>query len=69
MTKEQLVTKFEDAKKVLEEHNIVFDARYCLNCIEYGKQQMLAGECTVEAYYKAKEVLLTNLECANEFIH
>jgi hypothetical protein len=35
-----------------------------LKCIGFAKQAMQAGEVSVEAYYKAKTILISRLECA-----
>lgn len=40
-----------------------------LKCIEFAKIAMLKGECGVEAYYFAKNVLLTEVEAASPFIN
>jgi hypothetical protein len=37
-------------------------AKDVLKCIEFAKLAMLNGECSVEAYYAAKNILLTEVE-------
>lgn len=59
----------QNFRQVMEESGLNFDAKACLACIEYGKKQMQVGNCSVETYYKVKESLLLEVECANDLVH
>lgn len=41
----------------------------CLKCIGFAKDAMLAGECSVEAYYHAKNILLGMVEVSNAWVN
>jgi hypothetical protein len=41
----------------------------CLKCIGFAKDAMLAGECSVEAYYHAKKILLGMVEVSNVWVN
>lgn len=56
-------------EKLIEEAGVELNAENILKCIGFAKQAMLAGECSVEAYYKAKELLLSKVECVNEWVN
>lgn len=55
--------------KLIAEAGVELNAANILKCIGFAKQAMLAGECSVEAYYKAKELLLLKVECVNEWVN
>lgn len=40
-----------------------------LRCIEIARDAMLRGECSVEAYYFAKKVLISEVETASLWIN
>lgn len=41
----------------------------CLRCIEMARKAMLAGECSVEAYYAAKRLLIEKVEVASLYLN
>lgn len=63
---EKAVERFAN---MIDEAGIEMTAENVLRCIEFAKQAMKSGECSVEAFYKAKEILLMKLECANEWVN
>lgn len=40
-----------------------------LKCIGFAKDAMVRGECSVEAYYAAKKLLLEKVEVANHWVN
>ena len=40
-----------------------------LKCIGFAKDAMQAGECSVEAYYAAKNLILGRVEVASELLN
>lgn len=61
--------KAEAFEKMIEQAGVEFNAENVLKCIGFAKDAMLRGECSVETYYKAKEILLTKVEVASELIN
>lgn len=59
----------EAFETMIDEAGVEMNAENVLRCIEFAKQAMQKGECSVEAFYKAKEILLTKLECVNEWVN
>lgn len=59
---EKFVSLCDRAGVALTPENII-------KCIGFARQAMLDGECSVEAYYHAKNLLLTQVETANEWIN
>lgn len=55
--------KFEQVFELFEKNGIQYTSRECLACIEIAKQAMKNGQCTVEAYWDAKALLINRLEC------
>lgn len=57
------------AQLVSEESGVEMTPENVLKCIEYARQAMMLGLCTVEAYYQAKNLLLEQVKCVNEWTH
>lgn len=59
----------ERFERLIEEAGLEFSAENILRCIEFAHAAMRKGECSVEAYYKAKELLLLKVEVASELLN
>ena len=59
----------EHFAKLIEESGVEMTPENVLRCIEFARRAMVAGECTVEAYYKAKFILLSEVECPSELLN
>lgn len=55
--------------RMIEAAGVEFTPENCLKCIGFAKDAMLAGECSVEAYYHAKNLLLSMVEVQNEWLN
>lgn len=69
-----MLSKIDQAKaelfeRMIEEAGVEFSAENVLRCIEFARLAMIKGECSVEAYYKAKEILISRVECASELLN
>lgn len=69
-----MLSKIDQAKaemfeRMIHEAGLELTAENVLKCIGFAKQAMLSGEVSVEAYYKAKEILLTKVEVASELLN
>lgn len=54
---------------LIEKSGIEMTAENVLRCIGFAKQAMEKGECSVEAYYRAKQILMGKIECANAWVN
>lgn len=59
-------SKFET---IIEEAGVDLTPENVLKCIGFAKDAMLKGECSVEAYYAAKKLLLETVEVANHWVN
>lgn len=59
----------EKFTKLIENAGVEMNAENVLKCIGYAKLAMQNGECSVEAYYAAKRILLEKLEVANVWVN
>lgn len=57
---------FDEILERYEAEGGVFSAEDCVACIELARRAMLDGAVSVEGYYKAKEILLSKLQCESE---
>jgi len=55
--------------QLIDECGVEWNAENVLKCIGFAKQAMQNGDVSVEAYYKAKTILINRLECANLWIN
>lgn len=55
--------------ELIDKCGVEWNAENALRCIEIAKQAMKNGECSVEAYYQAKFLLLNRLECATPWVN
>lgn len=55
--------KFAQMIETFEEKFGKFDAAACVRCIQIAENEMKAGKYSVEAFLKAKEILLKSVEC------
>lgn len=62
MNEEMLEKVFEK----FEALGMVFTPEFCLGCIETAKESMRRGEVTVEGFYRAKQILISKLECPSD---
>jgi hypothetical protein len=61
--------KAEIFEKIIEEAGLDFTPETVIKCIEIAKVAMKNGDCSVEAFYKAKEILISRLECPSELLN
>ncbi len=59
----------EKFTKLIENAGVEMNAENVLKCIGFAKQAMQNGECSVEAYYAAKRILLEKLEVVNQWVN
>lgn len=59
----------EKFTKLIENAGVEMTAENVLKCIGFAKQAMQNGECSVEAYYAAKRILLEKLEVVNQWVN
>lgn len=55
--------------RMIEAAGVEFTPENCLKCIGYAKDAMRAGECSVEAYFHAKKLLLSMVEVQNSWLN
>jgi hypothetical protein len=68
------MTKLEIAQAerfatLCEQYGVELTPENVLRCIGYAKEAMLAGECSVEAYYSAKKILLEKVEVTDKWVN
>ena len=62
----------ENAKKFSEmcdRADVEMTAENALKCIGFAREAMLKGECSVEAYYVAKNLILSKVEVLSELLN
>jgi len=59
----------EHFAQLIDKCGVEWNAENVLKCIGFAKQAMQNGDVSVEAYYKAKTILINRLECANLWIN
>lgn len=63
------VQQAEAFAKLIEDVGVEFTPENVLKCIGFAKDAMLKGECSVEAYYAAKKLLLDRVEVVNHWVN
>jgi hypothetical protein len=61
--------KAQEFVKIIEESGIEMTPENVLRCIEIAKYAMRTGECSVEVYFQAKQILLELVECPSELLN
>lgn len=67
--KKTIEQQAEEFASIIEKAGVEYTPENVVKCFGFAKQAMREGVCSVEAYYRAKEILLFKLECANEWVN
>ena len=59
----------EKFAKLIEEAGVEFTPENALKCIGFARDAMRAGECSVEAFYRAKQIILTQVEVTDKWVN
>ena len=59
----------EKFAKLIEDAGVEFTPENALKCIGFARDAMKAGECSVEAFYRAKQIILTQVEVTDKWVN
>jgi hypothetical protein len=62
----ECASKFAD---LCDKAGVEMTPENALKCIGFAKDAMEAGECSVEAFYQAKYLILSRVEVASELLN
>ena len=63
------IEQAEKFAKLIEEAGVEFTPENALKCIGFARDAMRAGECSVEAFYRAKQIILTQVEVTDKWVN
>lgn len=55
--------------KLIEDAGIEMTPENALKCIGFARDAMRAGECSVEAFYRAKQIILSQVEVTDKWVN
>lgn len=63
------VEQAERFANLCEEAGVELTPENALKCIGFARDAMRAGECSVEAFYRAKQIILTQVEVTDKWVN
>lgn len=63
------VQRAEAFAKLIEDSGLELTPENALKCIGFARDAMRAGECSVEAFYRAKQIILTQVEVTDKWVN
>ena len=63
------IEQAEKFAKLIEEAGVEFTPENALKCIGFARDAMKAGECSVEAFYRAKQIILSQVEVTDKWVN